>query len=117
MSTSPCYVEHQLVDLVRWKEEDGAIRELEINSNRAHNWTQNAARLGLELEDIETTECHHKRIEPSISGKQRINDTLHPSKYPKSIARQELSNLLEDAKLGEAANDLIGVHKMERGDT
>ena len=65
MSTSPCYIEDQLVDLVRWKEEDGAIRELEINSNRPHNWTQN---VGLELEDIETTECHHKRNEPSISG-------------------------------------------------
>ena len=56
MSTSS-RIEHQLLpDLVRWNEEDGAVKELEIQSNRAHKWTQSATRLGFELGDIKSTE-------------------------------------------------------------
>ena len=106
------------MDLVRWKEADGAEREPEIQSNRAHEWTQSATQLGAELGDVKSIEQrqYHHRDEPSVtatctSGKQRIDNVPDPSKYPKSW--QGFSNLLEDAKLSEIAKELSSVHKTE----
>ena len=105
------------MDLVRWKEEGRTIRELEIHSNRAHDWMQSATQLGFKIRDITSTEesqYHHQSDEPSVadvSGSQGVDDIANFSNYPKSW--QELSNLLEDTKLSEVAKELSGVHRTE----
>ena len=108
----PCYVKHHLVDLVRWREEGGAIRELEIHSNRTHDWTQSATQLGFKLGDITSTEESQQSNVADASGNQGVDDASNSSSYPKSW--QELSNLLEDAKLGEVAKELSEVATQNR---
>ena len=115
VSTPPCHVEHHLVDLIRWKEKDGAIMELEIQSSRAQSWTRSAAQLGFELKDIKSTAENHENeasvAATSSSVNQGIDDTHDSSDYPKSW--QELSSLLEEGNLNEVAKELSGTHRTE----
>ena len=115
-STPPCHFEHHLVDLIRWKEQDGAIMELEIQSNRAQSWTQSAAQLGFERKDIKSTEENQHRSEneasvAAASVDQGIYDTHDSSDYPKSM--QELSSLLEEGNLSEVVKELSETHRTE----
>ena len=116
-STPPCYVEHHLVDLIRWKEENGTIRELEIQSNRAQYWTQSAAKLGFELGGIKSTKENQYQYENepnsvvAASENQGIENAPDSSNYPKS--QLELCNLLEDANLSEISKELSEIHRME----
>ena len=95
---------------MRQKEEGGAIRDLEIHSNRTHDWTQSVTQLGFKIGDITSTESQPSNV-ADASGSQGVDDAPNSSSYPKS--RQELRNLLKDAKLGEVAKELSGVHRTE----
>ena len=114
-STSLCYVERHLVDLVRWKEEGGTVRDLDIQSNRTHKWMQSAIQLRLKQRDTQSTKQDHGN-RPSVataSGNQGVDDASDSSHYPKF--RWELNNLLEEANLSEIAKELNGVHKQSEG--
>ena len=112
-SSSLCHVEHHLVDLVRWKEEDGAIKNLAIQSNRTHKWMESAIQLRLKQRDTQSTKDDHGN-ESSVaasSGNQGVDNASESSHYPKF--RWELNNLLEDANLSEIAKELSEVHRIE----
>ena len=79
------------MDLVRWKEEDGAIIDLEINSSRTHKWVESAIRLQSMQRDTQST---------SRENKDNVSDS---GSYPKF--RWELNNLLEDVNLSEIAEE------------
>ena len=102
-------VEHHFVDLIKWEDENGVQRELRIYSKIAHRWRQIATRLGFELGEIESVEENHHRNESRITAVLRrwfenARSLRNAGRYPKSW--QGLINLLEDAELGEVAEEL-----------
>ena len=85
-------------------------RELRIYSKIAHRWRQIATRLGFELGEIESVEENHHRNDSRITAILRrwfenARSLSNASRYPKSW--QGLINLLEDAELGEVADEMI----------
>ena len=102
-------VEHHLLDLIRWEDENGATRELKIYSKTAHKWRQIATRLGIEPGEIESIEennpKNHSRL-VAVMGQwfDNANNLPNASRYPKSWPG--LINLLEDAGLGMVAEKL-----------
>ena len=103
-------IEHHLVDLIKWEDENGVKRELRIYSKIAHKWGQIATRLSFELGEIESIRKNYP-----IDDNDRVTAVLrrwfdnarnlpNASRYPKSW--QGLINLLEDAGLGEVAEEL-----------
>ena len=102
-------VEHRFLDLIKWKDEAGIIKELRIYSKIGHKWRQIATRLGFEPGEIESVEENHNknyfRI-TAIFGRWFENAISLPnaSRYAKSW--QGLIHLLEDAELGEVAEEL-----------
>ena len=103
-------VEHHFVDLIKWEDENGGERELRIYSKIAHKWRQIATRLGFELGEIESVEENHHRNDSRITAVLRrwfenARSLSNASRYPKSW--QGLTNLLEDAELGEVADEMI----------
>ena len=98
------------MDLIKWEDESQIRRELRIYSKIAHKWKQIATRLGFEIGEIESI-----RKNSSFDDNDRITAVLrqwfenakslpNASRYPKSW--QGLINLLEDAELGEVAEEL-----------
>lgn len=83
------------MDLVRWKEEDGAIIDLEINSNRTHKWIESAIRLQSRQRDTQST---------SRENQENVDNVSDSGSYPKF--QWELNNLLEDVNLSEIAEEL-----------
>ena len=103
-------IEHHFVDLIKWEDENGVKRELRIYSKIAHKWRQIATRLGFELGEIESIRKNYP-----FDDNDRVTAVLrrwfdnarnlpNASRYPKSW--QGLINLLEDAELGEVAEEL-----------
>ena len=97
------------MDLIKWEDENGVKRELRIYSKIAHKWRQIATRLGFELGEIESVEENHHRNDSRITAVLRrwfenARSLANASRYPKSW--QGLINLLEDAELGEVAEEL-----------
>ena len=102
-------VEHHLVDLLKWEDENGGIRELKIYSKIAHKWRKIAARLGFETGEIESIEENHHRNHSRVTNVlsqwfDNARNLPNASRYPKSWPG--LINLLEDAELGEVAEEL-----------
>ena len=102
-------VEHHFVDLIKWEDENGVKRELRIYSKIAHRWRQIATRLGFELGEIESVEENHHRNDSRITAVLRrwfenARNLSNANRYPKSW--QGLINLLEDAELGEVAEEM-----------
>ena len=102
-------VEHHLVDLLKWEDENGVIRELKIYSKIAHRWRQIATQLGFELGEIDSIEENHHRNHSRVTAvlSQWFDNAVNlpnASQYPKSWLG--LINLLEDAELGEVAEEL-----------
>ena len=103
-------IENRFVDLIKWEDENGVKRELRIYSKIAHKWRQIATQLGFELGEIESIRKNnpfddHDRV-TVVLGRWFDNARNLPnaSRYPKSW--QGLINLLEDAELGEVAEEL-----------
>ena len=85
-------------------------RELRIYSKIAHRWRQIATRLGFELGEIESIRKNYPfddndRV-TTILGRwfEDARSLSNASRYPKSW--QGLTNLLEDAELGEVAEEM-----------
>ena len=102
-------VEHHLVDLLKWEDENRVIRELKIYSKIAHRWRQIATRLGFELGEIDSIEENHHRNHSRVTTvlSQWFDNAVNlpnASRYPKSWPG--LINLLEDVELGEVAEEL-----------
>ena len=98
------------MDLIKWEDENGVIKELRIYSKIAHKWRQIATQLGFELGEIESI-----RKNNPFDDRDRVTVVLgrwfenarnlpNASRYPKSW--QGLINLLEDAELSEVATEL-----------
>ena len=103
-------IENRFVDLIKWEDENGVKRELRIYSKVAHKWRQIATQLGFEPGEIESI-----RKNNPFDDRDRVTVVLgrwfdnaknlpNASRYPKSW--QGLINLLEDAELGEVAEEL-----------
>ena len=97
------------MDLLKWEDESGVRRELKIYSKIAHRWRQIATRLGFELGEIESIEEDHRRNHSCVTAVLRqwfdnAKNLPNASRYPKSWLG--LINLLEDAELGEVAEEL-----------
>ena len=102
-------VEHRFVDLIKWEDENRDKRELRIYSKIAHKWRQIATQLGFELGEIESIDADYCTSYCRITvvlGRwfENAKNLLNASRYPKSW--QGLINLLEDAELGEVAEEL-----------
>ena len=102
-------VEHHFVDLIKWEDENGVQRELRIYSKIAHRWRQIATRLGFELGEITSVEENYYTNDSRITAVLRrwfenARSLPNAGRYPKSW--QGLINLLEDAELGEVAEEL-----------
>ena len=85
-------------------------RELRVYSKIAHRWRQIATRLGFELGEIESIDAdyHTSYIRITfILGRwfENARSLSNASRYPKSW--HGLINLLEDAELGEVADEMI----------
>ena len=103
-------IEYRFVDLIKWEDENGVKREFRIYSKIAHKWRQIATLLGFEPGEIESI-----RKNNPFDDRDRVAVMLgrwfdnaknlpNASRYPKSW--QGLINLLEDAELGEVAEEL-----------
>ena len=103
-------IENRFVDLIKWEDENGVKRELRIYSKIAHKWRQIATQLGFEPGEIESV-----RKNNPFDDSDRVTVVLgrwfdsarnlpNASRHPKSW--QGLINLLEDAELGEVAEEL-----------
>ena len=103
-------IEHHLVDLIKWRDENGVTRELKIYSKIAHRWNQIATRLGFELGEIDSIRRNYP-----FDDRDRVTAVLgrwlddarnlpNASSYPKSW--QGLLKLLQDAELSEVAGEL-----------
>ena len=102
-------VEHHFVDLIKWEDENGVQRELRIYSKIAHMWERIATRLGFESGEIDAVKDDHRTSYSCITAVLRrwfenARSLLNARRYPKSW--QGLINLLEDAELGEVAEEL-----------
>ena len=102
-------VEHHFIDLIKWDDENGVKRELRVYSKIAHKWRQIASRLGFELGEIESVEENYHRNDSRITAVlkrwfENARSLPNARRYPKSW--QGLINLLEDAELGEVAEEL-----------
>ena len=102
-------IEHHIVDLLKWEDENGVKRELRVYSKIAHRWRQIATRLGFGLGEIESVEENHHRNDSRITAVlsrwfENARSLSNASRYPKSW--QGLINLLEDAELGEVAEEM-----------
>ena len=104
-------VEHHLLDLLKWEDDNGTTRELKIYAKIAHKWNKIATRLGFEPGQIDSIRrnCHN------ISDEDRVTAVLshwfdnagnlpNANTYPKSW--QGLINLLTDSELSEVATEL-----------
>ena len=98
------------MDLIKWEDGNGVIRELRIYKKVAHKWKQIATQLGLEPGEIETISIdYHGKCYECITNVLRqwfenAGNLPNASRYPKSW--QGLVNLLEDVELGEIAEEL-----------
>ena len=103
-------IEHRFMDLIKWEDEKGVKRELRIYSKIAHKWREIATLLGFEPGEIESIRKNYP-----FDDRDRVTVVLgrwfdnaknlpNASRYPKSW--QGLINLLEDAELGEVAQEL-----------
>ena len=102
-------VKHHFVDLIKWEDENGVKRELRIYSKVAHKWRQLATRLGLELGEIKSINNDYRTRYSRITAVfeqwfENAKNLPNASRYPRSW--QGLINLLEDAELGEVAEEL-----------
>ena len=102
-------IEHYFMDNIKWEDENEVKRELRIYSKIAHKWRQIATRLGFELGEIESVEENHHRNDSRITAVLRrwfenARSLSNASRYPKSW--QGLIILLEDAELGEVAEEM-----------
>ena len=84
-------------------------RELRIYSKIAHRWRQIATRLGFELGEIKSVknndyEDYSRIIAVLRRWFENARSLPNARRYPKSW--QGLINLLEDAELGEVAEEL-----------
>ena len=97
------------MDLIKWENDSGIVRELRIYSKVAHKWKQIATRLGFELGEIESVEENHHRNDSRITAVLRrwfenARNLPNANRYPKSW--HGLINLLEEAELGEVAEEV-----------
>ena len=103
-------VEHHLLDLLKWEDDNGTTREFKIYAKIAHKWNKIATRLGFELGQIDSIQRNYP-----FSDDDRVTAILrhwfdnagnlrNAKMYPKSW--QGLINLLEDSELGEVATEL-----------
>ena len=102
-------VEHRFVDLIKWEDENRDKRELRIYSKIVHKWRQIATQLGFELGEIESIDADYRTSYCRITvvlGRwfENAKNIPNAGRYPKSW--QGLINLLEDAELGEVAEEL-----------
>ena len=108
-STSIPDVKNCFLDLIIWKDENGVNRELRIYSKVAHQWRNIATKLGFEPGEIESVEENYHRDDIRITAVfkkwfDNAKSLPNASRYPKSWDR--LIMLLDDAKLGEVAEEL-----------
>ena len=97
------------MDLIKWEDENGVIKELRIYSKIAHKWRQIGTQLGFELGEIESIRKNNPFDSDRVTvvlGRWFDNAKNLPnaSRHPKSW--QGLINLLEDVELGEVAKEL-----------
>ena len=102
-------VEHHFMTLIKWMDKNGVKRELRIYCKIAHKWRQISSLLGFDIGEIESVEENHHRNDTRITAVLRkwfenAKNLPNASIYPKSW--QGLINLLEDAELGEVAEEL-----------
>jgi hypothetical protein len=107
--TSLTGVEHHFIGLIEWEDENGAKKKLKIYSKTAHKWRQIATLLGFEPGEIESLENNHRNDSCCITAVlgrwfEDAKNLPNAGRYPKSW--QGLINLLEDAELGEVAEEL-----------
>ena len=107
--TSLADVEHHFVGLIKWEDKNGVKRELRIYSRVAHRWRQIATRLGFKLGEIESIDAHYRTNYCRVTivldlWFENVRSLPNAGRYPKSW--QGLINLLEDAELGEVAEEL-----------
>ena len=114
-------VAHHHVDLIKWKDDNGAIRKLKCYSEVAHKWDQIATRLGFELGEIESIRKNNSfNDRVTVTFRRWFEDAINlpnAMNYPKSWVG--LIELLKDAELGEVAQELLttlsSTHNSVRG--
>ena len=100
---------HRLVNLIKWEDENGVKKELRIYSKIAHKWGQIATQLSFELGEITSIMKNYPFDDDRVTAVlgrwfDNARNLPNASRYPKSW--QGLINLLEDAELGEVAEEL-----------
>ena len=100
-------IEHRFLDLIKWEDEKGIKRELRTYSKIGHKWRQIATQLGFELGQIDADYRTRYSCITAVFRQwfaENAKNLPNASRYPKSW--QGLINLLEDAELGEVAQEL-----------
>lgn len=103
-------IEHHLLDLLEWEDENGTIKQLKIYDKIAHKWNHITTRLGFELGQIDSIQSiypfsDYKKITATFRvWFENANGLPNADRYPKSW--QGLINLLKDSELSEVATDL-----------
>lgn len=102
-------VSNHLLDMIKWEDKDGSIRELRIYSRISHKWQKIATRLGIEHGEIESISNNHcedlTRLTKVFNrwfdnARSLCNDKIYPKSWPGLI------NLMKDSELGEPADEL-----------
>lgn len=102
-------VEHHLLDLLKWEDENGTTRELKLYTKIAHKWNKIATRLGFEPGRIISIQGNYFTDDDRVIAVfgvwfENALGLSNTDKYPKSW--QGLINLLNDSELSEVAIDL-----------
>ena len=102
-------VKNHHVNLIKWRDDNGVPKELQIYSRIAHKWDVIASQLGLEPGEIKSIRSNY------FDDHDRVTDMLrrwfddarslpNAKSYPKSW--DGLIELLKDARLSEVAEEL-----------
>ena len=98
------------MDLIKWEDKDGVVKQLRIYTKIAHKWKQIATRLGFELGEIDSIRRNypfddHDRVMAVLSQWfDNAKNLPNASRYPRSWLG--LINLVEDAEIGEVTEEL-----------
>ena len=106
---SDLQVKNHHLGLIKWKDDNGAIKELKIYSKIAHKWDVIANRLGLEPGQVKSIRSNnyddHNRVTDVLSHWfYNARGLPNAKNYPKSW--DGLINLVNDAELSEVAEEL-----------
>lgn len=103
-------VQHDCLDLLRWRDDNGTIKKLKIYDKIAHKWNRIATRLGFEPVQIDSIQSNYPFSDYNKTTAvfrvwfENANGLPNADRYPKSW--QGLINLLEDSELSEVGAKL-----------